>query len=238
MTWLFQIEPPCPPSPVRGRRGAARRVRALFKGLSLAGHANRNPLTQAGDGPQKAQTQATRHGDRIAVSLNDKGTNHPQIAPPRRVRGDRNGIEFIESLDGGPAVLTIAAPSALGAAVPAAAGTLETVQARGVVGCAVSSGVVGFSFSYERGEWIGLDVDLCGGLAAAILGEADVLSRNTTWTMTRGTTNGFLFVGVDNNDGQGFVVPKFQGLKSAWDLGGTRNCVHGLNRLWKEADLQ
>jgi hypothetical protein len=54
MARLFQIEAPCLAAPVRGRRGAGHRVRAHFRGLSLAGHANRNPLTQAGDGPQKS----------------------------------------------------------------------------------------------------------------------------------------------------------------------------------------
>ena len=57
-------------------------------------------------------------------------------------------------------------------ALPAAAGTLENVRARGELVCGVSPGVAGFSVPDEKGAWGGFDVDICRAVAAAVLGDA------------------------------------------------------------------
>lgn len=135
-----------------------------------------------------------------------------------------------------------------GAAAPSLAGeTLDAVQARGALNCGVSTGLAGFSNPDSEGEWTGLDVDVCKAVAAAILGDADavnytaltaqqrftalqsgevdVLSRNTTWTLTRDTALGLHFAGVTYYDGQGFMVPRDLGVSSAMELEGAAVCV-------------
>jgi general L-amino acid transport system substrate-binding protein len=125
--------------------------------------------------------------------------------------------------------------------------TLETVKARGVLHCGVNLGLAGFSAPDDKGSWTGLDVDFCKAVGAAIFGktakikyvplaakerftalqsgEIDLLSRNTTWTMSRDTTQGLTFSGVDYYDGQGFMVKKSSGVTSAKDLKGATVCV-------------
>ena len=132
------------------------------------------------------------------------------------------------------------------AALPATAGTLDDVKAKGYVQCGVNTGLPGFSVSDAKGEWKGLDVDFCRALAAAIFndpakvkftplsakerftalqsGEIDVLSRNTTWTMSRDTKQG-KFAGVMYYDGQGFMVRKSLGITSAKQLNGATVCT-------------
>jgi len=134
------------------------------------------------------------------------------------------------------------------AATAASAGTLDDVKAKGYVQCGVSQGLPGFSNPDDKGNWSGLDVDFCRGLAAAIFGDAtkvkftplsakerftalqsgevDVLSRNTTWTMTRDTSLGLNFAGVNYYDGQGFMVRKSLGVTSALQLGGAAVCTN------------
>lgn len=129
----------------------------------------------------------------------------------------------------------------------AAAGTLEEVRARGELIAGVNGGVFGFSMPNDKGVWEGLDVDTARAIAAAVLGDAnkvkfvaltavqrlpalqskeiDVLCRNTTQTLTRETTNGLNFVQVNYYDGQGFLVPKALGVKSAKELDGATVCV-------------
>jgi len=139
---------------------------------------------------------------------------------------------------------------ALGAltVVPAHAGKdLDAVKARGALVCGVNTGLAGFSAADSQGRWTGLDVEYCRALAAAILGdpnkvrfspltaqqrftalqsgEIDVLSRNTTWTLTRDASLGMHFVGVTFYDGQGFMVPKSLNIKSAKQLKGATVCV-------------
>ncbi|MDJ0929833.1 amino acid ABC transporter substrate-binding protein [Breoghania sp.] len=139
--------------------------------------------------------------------------------------------------------------AALGMAVTAASGaTLDDVKAKGFVQCGVSQGLPGFSNPDSAGNWSGLDVDYCRALAAAIFndgaavkftplsakerftalgtGEIDILSRNTTWTMTRDTTLGLNFVGVDYYDGQGFMARKSLGVSSALELSGAAVCTN------------
>jgi len=129
----------------------------------------------------------------------------------------------------------------------ALAATLDEVKARGVLTAGVNGQVFGFGMPDEKGVWKGLDVDSAKAIAAAILGDAnkvkyvavtavqrlpalqskeiDVLCRNTTVTLTRDTTNGLNFAHVNYYDGQGFMVNKKLGLKSAKELGGATVCV-------------
>ncbi len=129
----------------------------------------------------------------------------------------------------------------------AAASTLEDVQKRGELECGVSTGLPGFSATDEKGNWKGLDVDGCKAIAAAVLGDAtkikyiplnakerftalqsgeiDVLVRGTTWTLTRDTSLGLNFAGVNYYDGQGFMVSKKLGVKSAKELDGAAICI-------------
>jgi len=140
--------------------------------------------------------------------------------------------------------------AALGAvlAAPAHAGkTLDAVKARGQVVCGVNTGLAGFSAADSNGKWTGLDVDVCRAVAAAVLGdgekvkyvplnaqarftalqsgEIDVLSRNTTFTLTRDASLGLTQTAVTYYDGQGFMVPVKSKLKSAKQLKGQTVCV-------------
>ncbi len=133
-------------------------------------------------------------------------------------------------------------------AFAASAATLDDVKAKGFVQCGVSQGLPGFSNPDSAGNWTGIDVDLCRGVAAAVFGDAskvkytplsakerftalqsgeiDVLSRNTTWTATRDTTLGLNFAGVNYYDGQGFMVRNDLGVKSALELSGASICTN------------
>ena len=126
--------------------------------------------------------------------------------------------------------------------------TLDTVKGRGQLSCGVSQGVPGFSQPDDKGAWRGIDVDFCRAVAAAVLGSADkvkytglsakerftalqsgeidVLSRNTTWTVTRDASLGLISVGATYYDGQGFMVRKSLGIKSAKELNGAQVCMN------------
>lgn len=130
---------------------------------------------------------------------------------------------------------------------PAAAQTLKTVKERGSLNCGVGQGLLGFSSQDDKGEWSGLDVDICRAVAAAALGDPekvtftpldaasrfealqsgkiDMLSRNSTWTMSRETSLGLLFAGVAYYDGQGFLVRRESGTDTALQLGGKTVCT-------------
>ena len=134
----------------------------------------------------------------------------------------------------------VAGVAGLLAASTANAGTLEDVRAKGFIQCGVSQGLPGFSNADDSGKWTGLDVEMCRAVAAAVFGDAqavkfsplsakqrftalssgevDILSRNTTWTMTRDTQLGLNFAGVNYYDGQGMMVPKALGVNSATEL--------------------
>jgi len=129
----------------------------------------------------------------------------------------------------------------------ATAQTLNTVKERGMVSCGVSQGLPGFSSPDDKGDWTGLDVDICRAIAVAIFndpakvkfvplsakdrftalqsGEIDVLSRNTTWTLSRDTSLGANFTGVTYYDGQGFMVKKSLKVDSALELNSASVCV-------------
>ncbi|MEP4545709.1 MAG: amino acid ABC transporter substrate-binding protein [Saccharospirillum sp.] len=124
--------------------------------------------------------------------------------------------------------------------------TVDAVMDKGYIQCGVNTSLAGFS-NATGGEWAGLDVDLCRAVAAAMLGdseavrftaltanqrftalqsgEVDILSRNTTWTLTRDTALGLNFAGVNYYDGQGFMVRKDLGVSSAKELSGAAICV-------------
>jgi len=136
----------------------------------------------------------------------------------------------------------------LASALPSLAGpTLDAVKSRGVVTCAVNTGLAGFSMADKQGQFSGLDVDVCRAVAAAVLGDAsktkfvpataqqrftllqsgevDILTRNTTWTLQRDTELGLNFAPVNYYDGQGFMVAKKANVKSARELDGATVCV-------------
>ena len=142
------------------------------------------------------------------------------------------------------ALLTIGALTSL----PAFAGkTIDAIKARGQLVCGVNTGLAGFSAADSAGNWTGLDVDICKAIAASLLGDAnkvkwvpltaqqrftalqsgevDILSRNTTWTLTRDASLGMSFTGVTYYDGQGFMVPAKGKIKSAKQLKGATVCV-------------
>lgn len=146
--------------------------------------------------------------------------------------------------------VTLALTLALAAGLTAQAAdaqTLKTVKDRGTLSCGVSQGLPGFSSPDDKGNWTGLDVDVCRAIAAAIFndptkvkfvplsakdrftalqsGEVDVLSRNTTWTLSRDTSLGANFTGVTYYDGQGFMVKKSLKVNSALELNSASVCV-------------
>jgi general L-amino acid transport system substrate-binding protein len=134
-----------------------------------------------------------------------------------------------------------------GAGVATAGESFDAVKERGHLIAGVNGDVFGFSMPDANGRWQGLDVDTARAIAAAVFGDADkvkfvaltavqrlpalqskeidVLCRNTTQTLTRETTNGLNFCAVNYYDGQGFLVPKKLGVKSAKELGGATVCV-------------
>ncbi len=141
-----------------------------------------------------------------------------------------------------------AAVVVFGAVTGAQAGpTLDAVKARGFVQCGVNAGLPGFGNPDSSGKWTGLDVDYCRAIAVALFndptkvkytplsaqqrfpaiqsGEVDLLSRNTTVTLTRDTSVGLNFAPVTYYDGQGFMVNKKLGVKSAKELNGATVCV-------------
>ena len=129
----------------------------------------------------------------------------------------------------------------------ASAQTLTTIKNRGELICGANGTLAGFGLPDPQGNWTGFDVDFCRAIAAAIFndptkvkfvpltakdrftalqsGEIDVLSRNTTWTLSRDTSLGLDFVAVTYYDGQGFMVRKALKVNSALELNGAGVCV-------------
>lgn len=144
--------------------------------------------------------------------------------------------------------LTAGALASFCLALPAHAGkTLDAIKSRGQLVCGVSSGVAGFSQADSAGKWSGLDVDICRAIAASVLGDAnkvkwvplvsqqrfaalqsgeiDILSRNTTWTLTRDASLGLNFIATTYYDGQGFMVPAKSKVRNARALKNATVCV-------------
>jgi general L-amino acid transport system substrate-binding protein len=129
----------------------------------------------------------------------------------------------------------------------AGAQTLAAVKERGTVKCGVGQGLLGFSSHDDQNNWTGFDVDICRAIAAAIFGdpgkvtfipldaasrftalqsgEIDLLSRNSTWTMSRETSLGLMFAGVAYYDGQGFLLRREAGIDTALQLSGKTVCT-------------
>jgi general L-amino acid transport system substrate-binding protein len=144
-------------------------------------------------------------------------------------------------------VFGLAAGAVMLAGQAFAGATLDSVMDRGAVRCGVSGSLAGFSIPDSKGVMQGLDADICRAVAAAVLGDADavefvplsaqqrftalqsgevdVLSRNTTWTLTRDTALGLNFTNVTFYDGQGFMVRTDLGVSSASELDGAAICV-------------
>ncbi len=145
---------------------------------------------------------------------------------------------------------TVALAIAIGfaGAAPAQAGaTLDKVKQAASISCGVQSGVAGFAQPDSQGKYSGFNVDICRALSAAMFGdsekvkyvpltaqqrftalqsgEVDLLSNNTTWTLQRDTDLGLNFAPVVFYDGQGFMVPKKLGVKTAKELNGATVCV-------------
>jgi general L-amino acid transport system substrate-binding protein len=129
----------------------------------------------------------------------------------------------------------------------ATAGTLDDVKAKGVIAVGVNEGLFGFSKPDEKGVWQGLDVDTARAISVAVFGapdkikfvpltaktrftalqsgEIDVLTRNATRTLSRETALGLNFAHANYYDGQGFLINKSLGVKSAKELDGATVCV-------------
>lgn len=145
------------------------------------------------------------------------------------------------------ALLALATLTA-GIGMPAHAGkTLDSIKARGQLVCGVNTGLAGFGAADSKGQWSGLDVDICRATAAAVLGdsekvkyvplnaqqrftalqsgEIDMLSRNTTFSLTRDASLGLHMTAVTYYDGQGFMVTAKSKIKSAKQLKGQTVCV-------------
>lgn len=125
--------------------------------------------------------------------------------------------------------------------------TLDAVKKKGFVQCGVHTGLPGFSIADSKGEWSGIDVDMCRAIAAMVFGDAtkfkttpvttqqrftalqsgevDVLTRNTTATVTRDTTLGLMSTGTNYYDSQGIMVKKEIGVSSAKELDNATVCV-------------
>lgn len=131
--------------------------------------------------------------------------------------------------------------------VSAAESVLETVQKRGYLNCIIGNSFVGFYTVDDKGTWSGMDIDICRSVAAAVFGDkdkvkfnsvqwaqsftsiksgaGDLLSKGMTWTLSRDTSQGLDFLDTYFYDGQGFMVRKDSGIKSALELKGATACV-------------
>ncbi|WP_135467670.1 amino acid ABC transporter substrate-binding protein [Crenalkalicoccus roseus] len=143
--------------------------------------------------------------------------------------------------------LALVVPDIARAQQAPAADTLGAVRSRGTLVCGVNTGLAGFGQPDAQGVWRGFDVDYCRAFATALFGdpnrvrfvpttaqarfpalqsgEVDVLARNTTWTLSRDTSLGFDFTGINFYDGQGFMVKANLGVRSARELDGATICV-------------
>src|SRR5438309_5153550 len=125
--------------------------------------------------------------------------------------------------------------------------TLKRTIRRDAVLCGVNKGLPGFSIPDDKGNWTGFDVDFCRAVTAAIFNDPakakfisleaserfkelqnrkiDILSRNSTWSMARETSNDLYFPAVAYYDGEGFMLPRGRNIDSALDLNDSKICV-------------
>src|ERR1700692_524993 len=136
---------------------------------------------------------------------------------------------------------------------------LKRTIRRGEVLCGVNTGLPGFSIPDDKGNWTGFDVDFCRAVAAAIFDDpnkakfipldaserfkelqsrkVDILSRNSTWSMSRETSYDLYFPAVAYYDGEGFMLPRARNIDSALDLNNSKVCVQdGTTTLLNLAD--
>ena len=236
-----------PPAPTRAAadRGSAACRAAAQPSRGAATPSRRAASTASDRGPNRRSTarRCARPFDRLGIAPS------PAERPLKVADGTSEATTkgrtemFNKYMAAGVAAATL-----VGAAGTAHAGKdLDAVKARGQLICGVNTGVAGFALADSQGKWTGLDVDICRAVAAAIFGDAekvkyvpptaqqrftalqsgevDMLSRNTTWTLTRDTALGLDFTGVNYYDGQGFMVNKKLGVKSAKELNGATVCV-------------
>jgi general L-amino acid transport system substrate-binding protein len=159
----------------------------------------------------------------------------------------RRMLGFLGGVLGAVAVTSLGAGPAAAQAPAAGSSILDAIKARGTLVCGVNTGLAGFAQPDSQGVWRGFDVEYCRAVAAAIFGdpskvryvpttaqsrftalqsgEVDLLARNTTWTLSRDTSLGLDFVGVNFYDGQGFMVKTSTGVKTAKELQGATICV-------------
>src|SRR5205814_1755681 len=146
------------------------------------------------------------------------------------------------------AVVLAGFAATLGLAMPAQAGpTLDKVKQAGSLTCGVQAGTPGFGQPDSQGKYSGFNIDICRAISAAVFGdpdkvkyvpltaqqrftalqsgEVDILWNNTTVTLSRDTQLGLNFAPVVFYDGQGFMVPKKLGVKTAKELNGATICV-------------
>ncbi|MDD9909393.1 MAG: amino acid ABC transporter substrate-binding protein [Ahrensia sp.] len=143
--------------------------------------------------------------------------------------------------------MALGAAAFAGVSTAASAATLDDVKAKGFLQCGVSTGVPGFAFTDDNGDWQGFDPAICRAVAAAVFGdptavkftpttgktrftalasgEVDMLARNTTETFSRDVDLKFSFAPVNYYDGQGFMVRKDLGVDSAKSLDGATICI-------------
>ncbi|MFC5418491.1 MAG: amino acid ABC transporter substrate-binding protein [Stutzerimonas stutzeri] len=146
----------------------------------------------------------------------------------------------------GAALIAVSAAICASGALAQSA-TLAQVKNRGILHCGSGTGLAGFGIPDQQGNWTGMDVDVCRAVASAIFndpakvkfiplsakdrftslqsGEVDLLSRTTTWTLSRDTALGLNFAGVNYYDGQGFMVRKKLGIDSVLKLAGASICT-------------
>jgi general L-amino acid transport system substrate-binding protein len=158
-------------------------------------------------------------------------------------------LAMTRALGGAALAATLGVPAMAQTPAPAAgtAATLDAIRARGTLICGVNTGLAGFAQPDSQSVWRGFDVDYCRAVALALWndanrvryvpttaqnrftalqsGEVDMLSRNTTWTLSRDTSLGFDFTGINFYDGQGFMVKASTGVRRARDLEGATICV-------------
>jgi len=185
-----------------------------------------------------AREQALWRSDSPTTAAGNAWGKHHETDPDKQGR--------IPTMQLKKVLLTAAAVSALGISA-SSAGTLDDVKARGMLNCIVNVGLAGFGAPDDKGNWTGLDIDMCRAVAAAVLGDAskvtyipstakerftklqagegDMLARNSTWTLSRDSELSLDFVSVNYYDGQGFMVRKDLGVTSALELGGATVCV-------------
>src|SRR5215208_561155 len=94
--------------------------------------------------------------------------------------------------------------------------TLKRTVKRGEVLCGVNTGLPGFSVPDDKGN------ERFKELQSR---KVDILSVNSTWSISRETSYDLYFPAVAYYDGEGFMLPRSRNIDSALDLNGSKVCV-------------